>query len=148
MLVERMGRGDVTAVLSLLEELDAHLGGAFVFERERVERQFARMDSRPDLYSLLVAREGDEVIGFMSMVNYESFYHKKGTSLVNELVVSKSARGQGVGSALLARAMVDARAAGYDEIEVGVSKDNAGAIRFYKEAGLDEEYLLLGKEFA
>ena len=34
-----------------------------------------------------------------------------------------------------------------DEIEVGVMKDNPKPIKFYKDNGINDEYLILGMEF-
>ncbi|MDY0095956.1 MAG: GNAT family N-acetyltransferase [Candidatus Vecturithrix sp.] len=74
-------------------------------------------------------------------------YHKQGTALINELIVSKAYRNQKIGEQLLQYGINAARERGMDEIEVGVMKDNSGAIRFYKKHGITAEYVLLGLEF-
>jgi ribosomal protein S18 acetylase RimI-like enzyme len=90
----------------------------------------------------------DQVIGFLSLVLYRSFFHRKGTALVNELVVKKEFRNQQIGKALLEHAFSVATEAGMDELEVGVMKENTHALTFYRKNGFGEEYLLLGKEFS
>jgi len=62
-------------------------------------------------------------------------------------VIDASERGKGYGERLLNFAIEEARAGGWDEIEVGVESFNKGAIAFYMRNGLDQEYTLLGKEF-
>jgi ribosomal protein S18 acetylase RimI-like enzyme len=105
------------------------------------------MGRDPALYKNMVAVTGGKVVGFLSMVYYKSFYHQVGTALINQLVVSETSRNLGIGKALVRMAVDMAKADGLDEIEVGTETSNKGAIEFYKKAGFDEEYVLLGKEF-
>lgn len=139
---------DLPGVTALLAELDDALGETQAVAVADVERQFRLMESEPGTYSNLVCEEDGRIKRFLSLLFYRSVYHREGTAQVNELVVAKDCRGQGIGEALLGHATALARARNMDELEVGVMKDNAGAIRFYKRHGLDEEYLLLGMEFA
>jgi len=138
---------DLPQVTALLAELDDALGEAQAVCLDDVRRQFRLMESEPRAYSNFVCEEEGAVMGFLSLLFYRSVYHREGTAQINELVVAKDSRGQGIGEALLAHAMALARARNMDEIEVGVMKDNTKAIRFYKRHGLDEEYFLLGMEF-
>ena len=139
---------DLPQVTTLLAELDDALGETQSIGLADVERQFRLMGSEPGAYSNFVCEEDGAIKGFISLLFYRSVYHREGTAQINELVVSKDCRGKGIGEALLAHAVALARARNMDEIEVGVMKDNEGAIRFYKRHGLDEEHLLLGMEFA
>ena len=138
---------DLPEVTALLAELDEALGETQSVGLADVERQFRRMASEPGTYAAFVCEEAGAIRGFLSLLFYRSVYHREGTAQINELVVSKDCRGKGIGESLLAHAIAFARARNMDEIEVGVMKDNEGAIRFYKRHGLDEEYFLLGMEF-
>jgi len=87
-------------------------------------------------------------VGFISLVLYRSFFHKKGTVLVNELVVSREYRNQKIGRALIEHAMAVAQGLGFDEIEVGVMKENTRALAFYRQNGFNQKNLLLGMAFS
>jgi len=56
-------------------------------------------------------------------------------------------QGAGIGGRLLEYGIQLAKQRSLDEIEVGVMKENAGAIDFYKWHGISEEYALLVLEF-
>ncbi len=138
---------DISAVRSLILQLASDLGEVFDLDHAHYLLQYEAMQQYPDIYRNVVYCIDDEVVGFISLVFYRSFFHKKGTVLVNELVVSRKYRNQRIGKALIEHAMAVAQEVGYDEIEVGVMKENEGALAFYRRNGFDEEYLLLGKEF-
>jgi GNAT superfamily N-acetyltransferase len=131
----------------LLDELADALGETFEPDAALLAEQFDAMSAAPGVYRNFVAELDGRVVGFLSIACYRSVFHRKGTVLVNELAVAESARRRGVGGALIERALELARSEGWDELEVGVMRENDGAIRFYKAHGISEEYLLLGKEF-
>lgn len=81
------------------------------------------------------------------MVFYKTVFHRGGTALINELIVTRKHRGRGIGTKLVEAAVREAKARGMDEIEVGTEKGNGRAIGFYQANGFDEEYVLLGREF-
>ena len=105
------------------------------------------MITKPQSYKNLVACKNEVVVGFISVVYYLSFFHESGTALINELIVAADHRNQGIGKALVQRAVSTARQDGMDEIEVGTERGNRPAAAFYRNAGFDEEYVLLGMEF-
>lgn len=137
---------DLPRIAELVRELDEALGGDFKPEEKRLRAVFADMAVLPGVYETYVYEEEGTVLGFVSLLFYESVYHRVGTAQVNELVVDARRRGGGIGAALLELAVARARARGMDEIEVGVERENEGARRFYARHGLDAEYLLLGRE--
>ena len=94
-----------------------------------------------------MAAEEQRVVGVLSMVLYKTLLHVGGTALINELVVSRSFRGRGIGGKLIERAVSEARERGMEEIEVGTEQDNNSARRFYSSVGFDREYVLFGREF-
>ncbi len=135
---------DLGAVRSLLASLAEHLGERFAVDPYESESSVAHMIEQPDEYALFVC-DDPTVVGFVSVVCYRTLFHRRGTALINELVVAESHRGRGIGAALVARAHEAARARGVDEIEVGVKPGNIDAVRFYRRCGFDQEYLLLGR---
>jgi len=85
-------------------------------------------------HHLLVARDGDATVGFVSGV--ETTHPDKGTEMfLYELAVEEAHRGRGVGSALV-RALGDlARARGCYGMWVLTDDDNAAALATYRAAG-------------
>jgi GNAT superfamily N-acetyltransferase len=140
---------DLPAVVDLLCQLAEHAGGGQVDPR-RVDarRIFALMRGAPEVYANWIAESDGRVVGFLSVVFYCTLFHPGGTALINELVVDRGARGQGVGGLLVRRAEQEAIRRGMDELEVGTERANAAALRFYRTRGFGEEYILLGKECA
>ncbi|MGE4585611.1 MAG: N-acetyltransferase family protein [Sphaerochaeta sp.] len=138
---------DIEAVEALILQLAQDLGESFSIGAGQSAAHFQAMKQSPDIYQNVVACIDAVVVGFLSVVRYRSFFHHKGTALVNELVVAKEYRGMHIGSALLEHAADCALTDGFDEIEVGVMQENIRAISFYRRHGFSLEYLLLGREF-
>lgn len=142
-----MARAGLGQIISLLQELNEALGEHQEIDPIKVREHYVKMNAQPEIYENYVFEEHGVVIGFLSLLFYRSIYHKRGTALINELIVSKAYRNKKIGEKLLKYAMNVSRDLGMDEIEVGVMKNNFEAIRFYKKHGITEEYVLLGMEF-
>jgi ribosomal protein S18 acetylase RimI-like enzyme len=138
---------DIQDVVQLLNELNEALNEDQQISLESMSLQYYEMGKNPEIYENYVYEDGNKIVGFISLLNYRSIYHKKGTTQINELIVSKENRKKGIGKELLGYAIKRAKENGMDEIEVGVMKENKKAIKFYKRNGIDEEYYILGKEF-
>jgi GNAT superfamily N-acetyltransferase len=137
---------DLPAVLELLGQLSEVTSPPQDLELAALQNVFAQMAEVPHVYLNLVADVNGQVAGFGSVIFYQTLFHRGGTALINELVVRRELRGEGIGSALV-RAVVDAAAArGMDEVEVGTERTNEAARRFYDRCGFDQEYVLLGME--
>ena len=138
---------DLQAVEGLLRELCDAIGMPYHGRADLLQHHFRVFEAMPQIYANFVAVEGQDVVGFASVAFYGSVLHRKGTALINELVVSRDHRGRGVGKALLNHCVTLAERQGYDEVEVGVEPENREAIAFYKRNGVEKECVLLGKEF-
>jgi len=138
---------DLPEIYNLLNELNEALGEDQEISIETIKNHYTEMQRNKDIYQNYIYDIKDKVVGFVSIVNYRSVYHKNGTALINELIVSREYRNRGIGEELLRYCIKEAEWNEMDEIEVGVMKENRKAIEFYKRNGIDEEYLLLGKEF-
>jgi GNAT superfamily N-acetyltransferase len=88
---------------------------------------------------VFVALAGGAVVGFVAVLAREAFTGLEdppGTyGLVTDLVVLESHRNKRIGRELLERAEVFARAAGAQELRVGVLAKNAAARHLYLSAG-------------
>lgn len=138
---------DLEAVIGLLDQLSLFTDGGNDLELSGLRCMFEAMSSDKSTYLNLVAEIDGRVVAFESIVFYKTLFHRGGTALINELIIDQAYRGQGIGSALVSRAVEEAKGRGMDEIEVGTEISNHGAAAFYKSCGFDREYTLMGMEF-
>jgi len=92
---------------------------------------------------ILLACAGDRALGLLSYSMRPNLYHASRSCLIEELVVDESARGRGIGGALVEAVMQKAAAAGCAEISVTTMPENRGAIRFYRSHGFEDEAVYL-----
>ncbi len=138
---------DLPAVVGLITQLAEVATGGKEFDLEKFRGLYRKMSGQPDTYANFVYELDGEIVGFLSMVFYMTFFHRVGTAQVNELVVAESCRGRGIGCDLMKMAEQEARNRKMDELEVGTEKENLPAQKFYRKYGFDEEYVLFGMEF-
>jgi GNAT superfamily N-acetyltransferase len=126
--------GDVPTILAFITELAAY---------ERLSHQVAATEA--DLHrwlfgpervvEALVARSDGEPVGFaLFFPNFSTFLGRPGIYL-EDLYVRESARGRGVGRALLTRLAQIAVARGWGRVEWSVLDWNEPALRFYRSLG-------------
>jgi GNAT superfamily N-acetyltransferase len=140
---------DIEALQRLMTELAEASGNPHpLLSKEELAELLKDMELFPEIYCNLIAEEDGSAVGFLSLILYKTFFHQGGTALINELVVSKPYRSQGVGAALIARAEEEARTRGMDELEVATGQENHRAQAFYRKCGFDGEYILFGMEFS
>ena len=90
------------------------------------------------LYSLLVADDGSHVVGIaLSYFRYSTWQGKK--LYLEDLIVTQSARGQGIGKALLKATIELARQSDCTGLTWQVLDWNAPAIGFYEKFGVRME---------
>ena len=147
MNIRILAADDLPSVNRLIQQLAAATGTDVSIRPGQLERIFERMAAHPDLYLNLVAEQAGDVVGMISVVCYQTWFHPGGTALINELIVDEQARNQGIGKQLIDAAIEEAHKRGMDELEVGTKGDNLGAQRFYRRCGFDHSYVLLGMEF-
>jgi GNAT superfamily N-acetyltransferase len=98
---------------------------------EQLERDFELA------FQSTVAVEGDEIIGYtLWFTNYSTFRTKPGIYL-EDLYVSPSHRGKGIGKALLHDLFQRAEAKNYGRVEWSVLDWNQTAIDFYRSQGAE-----------
>ena len=146
--IRTIGEQDLDSIRELVLQLAQDLNEEFQIDAEQCKAHYQAMVQYGETYRNFVYCIDGVIVGFLSLVLYRSFFHKKGTALINELVVKKECRQQHIGKALLTHAIAIAQGQGMDEIEVGVMTENTRALEFYRCNGFDEEYILLGQEFS
>ena len=99
-----------------------------------------------DAAALFVAERSGIAVGFLSLAFRVTCLHAGPSALIDELVVSESVRGEGVGSMLIEKAVEVSRAMGCAEVEVSTELGNQGAIDFYRGMGFEDCGVLLEME--
>ena len=98
------------------------------------------------LYHNYVAEFHGDIVGFISLVIYKTFFHSGGTALINELIIDVKYRGKGLGTKLIDKAKEISIKKNVNELEVGTTRMNRLAIDFYRKNGLTDEAVILGME--
>ncbi|HEV2027569.1 MAG TPA: GNAT family N-acetyltransferase [Candidatus Dormibacteraeota bacterium] len=82
---------------------------------------------------LLLARDGEEVVGTTTLIVYPTPFWIKGR--LDEVVVDESARGKGVGAALVKACLEIAREKGVEVVELQSGVQREAANRLYPRMG-------------
>ncbi len=133
---------DTSAVVALVTEMAVEDG-----ETTDLAQAYAAEFLRSTGCGALLAEVDGRPVGLLSYTIRPDLYHAGPTCLIQELVVTSTLRGQGVGSALLEALISQMRAEGMQEVSVSTMPDNHGAIAFYRRHGLTDEAVLLEKHF-
>ncbi len=140
--IEPARGADLPSIRSLLAELLAAMTDTEGLDLERAVASYRALISIPGQY-VLVARQSGTALGFISFSTRQTLLHPAPSALIDELVVSRGARGTGVGRQLIEAAISASRELGCCEVEVSTEKSNTGARRFYKACGFEEDAVLL-----
>lgn len=113
------------ALARLLPQLNAQLR---IPTMERLQAIMADPAS-----TLLVARDGEEIVGTTTLIVYTTPFWIK--ARLDEVVVDESARGKGVGSALVKASLEIAREKGVEVVELQSGVQREAANRLYPSLG-------------
>lgn len=125
---------DVPALCALLGELFAQ-EAEFCPDPPAQARALQRIIGDPALGAILVARRDGAVVGMVNLLYTVSTALGERVALLEDMVVSAAARGNGIGSALLRAAIAHAGKAGCKRITLLTDPDNTAAQRFYARHG-------------
>ena len=94
-------------------------------------------DRRAAGYEFLIARQGESLLGFAT---YAQFRGGVGYAYTMEhtVILADTARGKGVGRALIGALESHASTSGIHSLIASISDDNAAAIAFHKALGYDQ----------
>ncbi len=128
---------DIPALLPLIEQywLFEDISG---YEPARVGRALARTCADPSLASGWVAFDRGQAVGYLLAVYVFSLEHLGLTAEIDEFFVLPSARGKGVGDALLRIAEAEFVRRGCTNVALQLGKGNDGARIFYRAHGYSE----------
>jgi ribosomal protein S18 acetylase RimI-like enzyme len=86
--------------------------------------------------SLIVARDGDIVIGMLTLIVYRVPTGMR--AWIHDVVVDETARGRGVGEALTREAVQQAADAGAISVELTTRQERESANRLYRRLGFEQ----------
>jgi GNAT superfamily N-acetyltransferase len=126
---------DLAAVLRILAESGIDGGESFTLEEAR--EHFARIRQRP-AFRLLVAVAKGEIVGTYALLVMDKL-GKRGTpaGVVEDVAVSPSRQGQGIGRAMMEHAREACRLAGCYKLALSSNSGRADAHRFYDSLGFE-----------
>jgi GNAT superfamily N-acetyltransferase len=102
---------------------------------ELQQRGLARIIDNPEVGTVLVAREGDKIIGMVSLLFTVSTALGERVALLEDMVVSPAGRGMGVGTKLLSEAISYSRMQFCKRITLLTDQSNEIAQKFYAKQG-------------
>ncbi len=88
------------------------------------------LDAYVDDGEVLIAREGDDIVGHLQLVDTD-----EGVVEIKNMAVVASHQGTGIGRALVAHALAMARERGATRITVATGAGDTGNLRFYQRLG-------------
>ena len=134
MHIEAATEVDVPALSKLLAVLFAQ-EAEFNPNPETQRRGLQRIITNREVGIVLVAKEDETVLGMVILLYTVSTALGERVALLEDMVVGPEARGGGVGSHLLKRAVAVAEAAGCLRITLLTDPQNLSAQRFYRRHG-------------
>lgn len=132
---------DVPVLCTLLGELFAQ-EAEFRSDPPAHARALQHIIDDPALGAILVARRGEDVVGMVNLLYTVSTALGDRVALLEDMVVSIAARGNGIGSALLDAAIAHAADAGCKRITLLTDPDNIAAQRLYARHGFTRSNML------
>jgi GNAT superfamily N-acetyltransferase len=130
MHIELASPADTPALADLLTILFSQ-EAEFVPDRAAHIRGLTRIIENPGIGSILVARQQGSVIGMVNLLYTVSTALGERVAILEDMVVSPTARGSGTGTKLLQVAIEHARLNGCKRITLLTDQSNEAAQRFY-----------------
>ncbi|MEQ9716268.1 MAG: GNAT family N-acetyltransferase [Candidatus Asgardarchaeum sp.] len=94
-----------------------------------------------------VAAIDNKIIGYVDIIFFQDIAHGGFLGQIQNLIVAKEYRGQGIGKRLAKKAIDFAKEMGFKELHVWTKFDNVKAISLYEKMGFKRSSLLLEIEF-
>lgn len=133
---------DLPSIRALLSELMDTVANTEGFNAEQFVENCHILIKDP-AHHMLVARDKDGILGFVNFTTRKTIMHPGLSGLIDELIVTRSGRGLGIGKQLILAVVDKCREIGCSEVEVSTEKSNIKARQFYKACGFEEDAVLL-----
>lgn len=133
-VIEQASETDIPALCALLSVLFTQ-EAEFTPDSEAQRSGLLKIIGNPEVGAVLVAREGEAIIGMVNLLFTVSTALGEQVALLEDMVISPETRGHGVGSKLLTQAISFARMKGCRRITLLTDGHNQAAQRFYARHG-------------
>ena len=138
MLIREAREGDLEAILAITNDAILHTTAIWSLTPTTLEARRRWLEERRRQgYPVLVAAEGEEVLGFASYGDFRPWEGYRHT-VEHSLYVERQCRGRGIGKALLARLIALAGEAGKHVMVAGIAGENAVSLRLHLALGFRE----------
>ena len=134
----------VTADLPQLADLLAELftlESDFKPERDKQLRGVGLILDNPAMGRLFVLRDGERVLGMANALITVSTAEGARVLLLEDVIVRRERRGNGLGRQLVEHVLAWAKAEGMTRVTLLADRDNAGALDFYRKLGFDDSHM-------
>lgn len=140
-IFECASEADIPALCDLLTVLFTQ--EAEFQANESAQRKGLSMVIRdPGVGAILVAREGTQILAMVNLLWTVSTALGERVAILEDMVVAPTARGSGIGSALMSHAIDFAQSCGIKRITLLTDQDNRSAQRFYAKHGFIESTMV------
>lgn len=135
-------RSHVPDLLSLLEEL-------FTQERDftpNAQKQvlgLLQIIDHPETGRIFVARYNNAVVGMATALSTISTAEGGPVILLEDVIVARPYRGQGVGGLMMRYILNWAQSNGFLRVTLLTDRDNTGALQFYERAGFKRSHMIV-----
>jgi GNAT superfamily N-acetyltransferase len=134
MSIRRIEFDDFPELYSLLTQLMTK----GPLDRDRMEKAFRELLGE-DTVRIGVFDDGQELLGMVTVSVHATLHHFGRVAIVDEMVVTENARGQGVGKALMNWAKEQAIDMGADALELHSAEFRNNAHAFYEALGFQHK---------
>ncbi|MBN2016579.1 MAG: GNAT family N-acetyltransferase [Candidatus Cloacimonetes bacterium] len=135
---------DIPYIKELLLQLYNTISNNEGLDQMMIEHNLAKVFS--DEHSILIAEKQGSIVGMIYVIYHQSLLHYGLSACIEELVVHKGFRGQGIGKLLVEKGVEMAHEKGCVELEVSTEFTNKEAISFYEKFGFKQIGVLLEME--
>ena len=131
---------DLPQIADLLAELFT-LESDFKPERDKQLRGVGLILDNPAMGRLFVLRDGERVLGMANALITVSTAEGARVLLLEDVIVRRERRGNGLGRQLVEHVLAWAKAEGMTRVTLLADRDNAGALDFYRKLGFDDSHM-------
>lgn len=121
---------DKAQVLQLLDELGREVGGEEAVESSMFEEILTRPDTM-----IFVAEENSSIVGLITFYLLPNIRHGWHGGYIEDFIITRSKRGQGIGSSLMQAVKEYCRKSGIKVVKVNSGNRLKQAHRFYERHG-------------
>ncbi len=133
-VIRRAGHADVPAIAAIYNEAIRTTTATFDTEPKTVEDRLAWFDAHGDRHPILVAERDGTVVGWSSLSRWSDRCAYDDTAETSFYVASAH-RGEGIGRALKAATVAEARRLGYHSLIARVAEGSDASLHLNREAG-------------